>query len=147
MSIPFGFVVSCLMTINLIIMGLEYEPSSIEADLEVFREDLDDAGNFAIEFGARTSVHDLPSFEALVDNKEAMLEALMQKFGINPQVDQPSKEYVMSGTPGDPDEGEEDVGEVKVRVFATNNPEVFLGQYSYAGGEVDWAIRPLEFEE
>ena len=123
-------------------MSLEHEPSSIEADLEKFSVDLEDAGNFAKEFGARTPLDNLPSFDALIGDETAMLDALMQKFGVNLHTDQPIKEYSIDGVPGSRSEGA-----IEVMVFATNDPEVFLGRYTGAQGDIDWAIRPLVFEE
>jgi len=120
-------------------MPLSEEPSSIETALEAFRVDLENAVDFASEFEARTSLHDLPSFEELTGHEEEIMAALAEYFGFdlaNPNV---VKTETMPGPEG--------AGETTVSVIATNNPDVFIGKYAYADGDVDWAIRPLEFEE
>lgn len=124
-------------------MGLENEPSSIEATLEQFKEDLSDAAELAKEFEARTPLQNLSSFDELKGHEEEMVESLFAHFEFNPSQPQVVvKEYSMPGTPNSPGEGE-----IKVRVLATNDPEVFLGEYKYADGDIVWAIRPLDVEE
>lgn len=129
-------------TINPKNMGIDDEPSSIETDLEKFAADLSDAGNFVEEYRARTSLHDLPSFNDLVGHEEEMMATLFEHFGIEPDSSRVVREYSMPGTSRNPGEGE-----IKVKVIATNDPQIFLGKYIYADGEIDWAIRPLEGDE
>jgi hypothetical protein len=123
-------------------MGIDSEPSSIESKLEGFAEDLDAAGECASAFGARTTLQDLPSFEGLLGHEEAMLRKLTQHFGIEPSTPEIAREYTMDGTPGTSGEGT-----INVRVIRTNDPQIFLGEYKYADGDVVWAIRPLEGDE
>lgn len=123
-------------------MGIDNEPSSIEANLEKLAEDLSAASEFASKFGARTPLQDLPSFEELKGHEAEMMETLAQYFNVditNPQV---TETYSIQGTHGSPGEGE-----IKVRVIATNNPQVFLGEYTYTDGFKVWAVRPLDVEE
>ena len=122
--------------------GIDDERPSIEAVLEEFALELSAAGEFAVEDGARTSLHDLPSFDGLAGHEEEMMARLAAYFEIdlaNPRV---VKTYSMSGTPDTPG-----AGEIQVRVLATNDPQVFLGEYTYADGDIDWAVRPLKVEE
>ena len=107
-------------------MKLDSEPLSIEAVLEEFAEDLDGADQFASEFGARTPLQDLPSFESLTGYEREMMGALAQHYGIdlaNPHVVQ---EHSIEGTPDSPGEGR-----IKVRLIATNNPQVFRRIHLY----------------
>ena len=67
-----------------------------------------------------------------------MEKMLLEKFGINPNTDKPVREYIVQS---------EDAGEIKVKVFATNGPEVFVGKYTDPKGGIDWTIRPLEGEK
>lgn len=123
-------------------MEIENEPSLIKMELEKFAEELNTAGDCVIEFGANMPLQGLLSFESLTDHEEEMIAALTAHFGIdlsNPQV---AKEYIISGTSGTSGEGE-----TKVRVIATNNPQIFLGEYTYADKDIVWTIRPLEVEE
>lgn len=115
---------------------------AIEAALERFSEDLEHASDFVTELGASMPLEGLLSFESLENDQEAMLKVLMQKFGVDSQVDRPIKQYSIKSTSDTSSEGD-----IKVNVFATNNPEVFLGQYTYADGDVTWTIRPLDYEE
>ncbi|MFC1730933.1 hypothetical protein ACFL6I_11420 [candidate division KSB1 bacterium] len=119
----------------------EVSPEMKEA-LEMFEEDMEDASELAVEMGFSTPLQSegLPSLETLGTfmGKEEILEMLMQKFGVNPE-GEPVKQYPMGGEPGE--------GAVEVKVFATNVPDVFLGQYIDAEGGSDWTIRPLELEE
>ena len=71
-----------------------------------------------------------------------MLEVLMKKFGVDSQTDKPIKEYLIKSASDSSNEGD-----IEVSVFATNNPEVFLGRYIYTDGDITWIIRPLEYEE
>ena len=123
-------------------MGIEDERSSIETDLEKFADDLDCAGESAKEFGARTPLQDLPSFDGLAGHEEEMMGAFGRHFGVDLSRPQIVKTYSMSGTPDTPG-----AGEIQVRVIATTDPQIFLGEYKYADGDTIWAIRPLEVEE
>lgn len=71
-----------------------------------------------------------------------MLEALLEKLGVDPASDQPARQYTIAGTEDTPDEKD-----IEVKLFATSDPDVFLGQYTDARGDVDWVVRPLEGEE
>jgi len=123
-------------------MGIDKEPSSIEISLEKLKEEFSAADQFASEFGARTPLQDLPSFNELAGYKGQIMEALARYYDVdlnNPQI---AIEYSMEGTHDSPGEGE-----IKVRVIRTNNPQVFLGEYKYSDGSIVWAIRPFYVEE
>ena len=123
-------------------MEINNEPLSIEASLEKLEEDLSAADEFASDFGARTPLQDLSSFEELIGHETEMMAALAQHYGVDLKNPQVAKEYSMQGTDDSPGEGE-----IMVRVIATNNSQVFLGEYTYADGDIVWAIRPLDVEE
>ncbi|MBU0728048.1 hypothetical protein KKA95_05170 [Patescibacteria group bacterium] len=125
-------------------MGIE-GPSTPEIDpevLEAFKTDLNDAVEFVKEFEASTPLQNLPSFESLVGSEIEMIEILMEKFAVNPNTDKAIRQYLITDS-----QEREKIGNIQVRVFATNDPDVFLGQYTDSNGSVDWTIRPLEGEE
>lgn len=126
-------------------MGLESGPSSLERleeHLEEFSEGLEGAVELVKEFEAETPLQNLPYYEELEHEGEAMLQAVIKQFGINPHTAQPIKQYSIEGTPDTPGEGI-----IEVMVFATNDPEVFLGRYTHADGQIDMTVRPLDVEE
>ena len=94
-------------------MGLDEPPSELETALEDFRVDLSDAANAAEELDYRTPIEALDSFAALADHKEEMMTLMAEHFGVDLSAPQVVKTYTMRN-------------ETKVKVIATNNPEVFL---------------------
>lgn len=129
-------------------MEAENEQSSIENSLETatklekFAGDLNTAGDCVREFGARIPLQDLPSFDKLAGHEQEMMTHLNRHFGLDATELKIAKEYSISGTPDT-----SGAGVIHVQVIATNDPQVFLGKYTYADGEIVWAIRPLEVEE
>jgi hypothetical protein len=140
-------------------MGIEKEPPSAEetdlameaeAEIKVDPEVLEEfkgelkAAIEEIEAGEETPIplQMMPSYWELEDNKEVMVDTLLRKLRVTPQSDKPVKRYRISDSPS----GEE-IGGIEVKVFATNDPKVFLGQYTDSNGDTDWVIRPLEGEE
>lgn len=123
-------------------MGINNEPGSREANLEKLAEELSDADELASEFGARTPLQNLPSFEDLRGYESEVMVRLAQHYGVDFTNLRVVKAYSMQGTAGSPGEGE-----IGVRVIATNKPQVFLGEYTYRDGRRVWAIRPLDVEE
>jgi len=120
-------------------MGIEGEPLSIEADLEAFSGDLDDACDLLeMDDGAEIPLQNLPSFEALEEHSEEMNTALFEKFGVHPG-SAPDKQYIERGTPGTDAEGE-----TVVKVFKTNVEGVYLGQRIYAKGGSVWTVRAFK---
>jgi hypothetical protein len=131
-------------------MGIEHEPSSEEAEVEVdpavleeFKNELE-ATIEEIEDGEETSIplQALPSYWELESSKEVLIKAVMEKLGVNPDAAQPVRQYTITDSPE-----KETVGDIEVKVFATNNSGVFLGKYTDSNGDTDWTIRPLEGEE
>lgn len=118
------------------------ERESIEDALEAFAGDVEAAVEFAAEGGARTFLHELPSFEGLVGHEGEMNDVLRRRFGCDLSGGVPVREHFIEGTPGTPGEGQ-----IQVSLFPTNNPQVFLAKYTYPDGEFMWAIRPLAVEE
>ncbi len=104
--------------------------------------DLEDAAELTKEMEFRTPLQGLPSFDAIIGHKDGMTVALKRAFGVSVQSDRPAKEYSIIGRPDQPNEGR-----IDVKVFATNDPDVFLGQYRDSDGDVDWVIRPLENDD
>lgn len=123
---------------------MEAQSNSLDIILEEFDTDIDAACEFASEFGARTALQDLPSYDALVGEEAEMMDALQRKLGFNfhNKNAKPLKQYHIEGTPGTKGEGE-----VTVSVFATKVPDVFIGKYEHSDGDVVWAIRALDVEE
>jgi len=140
-------------------MGIEKEPPSAEETdlameaeaeikvdpevLEEFKGELE-AAIEEIEAGEETPIplQMMPSYWELEDNKEAMVKALIEKLEVNLATAQPVKQYTITDSPE-----KETIGNIEVKVFATNDPKVFLGQYTDSNGDTDWVIRPLESEE
>lgn len=119
----------------------EQEPN-IEALREQFRQEILDAAEMVRELDARAVFEDLESYQGLKQNPEAVAAILKETFGFEENEEFLAEEHSMQGTPGS--EGE---GEIKVRVFKTNDSEVFLGRYEYQNGDVVWALRPKELED
>ncbi len=111
--------------------------------LEEFKNELE-AAIEEIEAGEETPIplQMMPSYWELEDNKEAMIKAVMEKLEVNPDTAQPVKQYTITDSPE-----KETIGNIEVKVFATNVSGVFLGQYTDSNRDVDWVIRPLEGEE
>lgn len=118
------------------------EHESIEDDLEAFAGDVELAFEFAADDGARTFLHELPSFGGLVGHEGEMNRVLRERFGCNLLATRPVHEHFIAGTPGTAGEGQ-----IQVSLFPTNNPQVFLAKYTYPDREITWAIRPLNVEE
>lgn len=123
---------------------MEAQSNSLEIILEEFDTDIDAACEFASEYGARTALQDLPSYDALVGEQAEMMDALQRKLGFNfhNKNARPLKQYAIEGTPGA--EGE---GTIMVSVFETKVPGVYVGKYERADGDVIWTIRALDVEE
>jgi hypothetical protein len=121
---------------------LEDEPSALEAGLEEFRSHLEVAVDFVTDFGAETPLQNVPGFEDLVGEEDAMMEALNVFFGVDRARPHVVREYMREGTPGHAGQGQ-----VKVRVIATNVEGVYIGESTFEDGVILLAIRPLEVEE
>lgn len=121
-------------------MRIDQEPGELEALLESFKEDLEAGAELVkMEEGARTPLQNLPTFEELLGYEEDMKRAIEEYFGVNLAALNVVEEYEMDGTPGE--------RKIKVRVIVTNDPEVFLGEYTDESGDVDWCIRSRHVQE
>ena len=118
-------------------LGLE----PIEVTLETFDGELEVAALEAEGKGERIPLQDMPSFDALKSKGTAMMSAVKNYFGINPDVDEPVKQYKTQGAKDQPGEGE-----INVSVYKTDKPGAFIGKREYASGDTVWEVRPLELQ-
>lgn len=114
---------------------------TLDADLEQFGSDLDDAEGIA-EMGGRLPFEDFESFGSLTGREAEMMELLEQRYGVDLKSATAVKELEMDGTPGSAGEGK-----IKVSLFETNVDGVYIGKLQYADGSVGWTIQALEVEE
>lgn len=119
----------------------EKEPN-LEALKEAFKEELLVAADIPREFGGRAVFNDLESFSGLVDHPEIIEEILRDEFDFNRNAESLVSEYSMQGTRGEPGEGE-----IKVRVFRTKDPEIFVGEYEYQNGDKVLVLRPEKLDD
>ncbi len=121
------------------------ENLAIEKMVEQFKEDLEFAMDCVRGMNAATIFfEDFESYEKLKEHSARINKILIDEIGFN--VDKADgflvKKYSINGTPSTAGEGE-----IKVSVFKTNDPKVFIGKYEYANGDVVWSVRPEEVEE
>lgn len=115
-------------------------PEELVEALEALREELDEAADLA-RVGGYMPLPGLDSYEALAGEAAEVMDLLTQHFEFNPSA-APVREYEAEGEAGTPGEGK-----IKVSVYATNDPEIFIGKREYADGDTVWEIRPLELAE
>lgn len=124
-------------------MGIDGGQSGAERaeELEVFGQELDDAVE-ALEQdrdGGEIPFQGLPSFEELGLGAEETMGFLAEHFGMTAPL-RVVKAYVMQGEVGTPGEGE--IG-VRVMDIGESAEDVYLGEYTYPDGDMNFTIRPL----
>ncbi len=118
-------------------------PETEKSDQQ-FKQDIDLAIDFVTVMNAVILFNDFESYEKLKEHSIKVNKVLMDKIGfdINKADRFLAKKYSINGTPGTSGEGI-----IKVSVFKTNDPQVFIGRYVYADGSIIWCLRPAEVVE
>lgn len=124
----------------------------LKEKLELFRENLMEGAVVLAEEGieieegsaperGETLLQNIEAYEDLEKHEELVMDVLKRELGFDTEKLEELfvKEYLEEGTPGTPGEGE-----IKVKVFKTNNPKVFVARYEYPDGGVCWSIQPGE---
>ncbi|MBD3359481.1 MAG: hypothetical protein GF365_02125 [Candidatus Buchananbacteria bacterium] len=79
---------------------------------------------------------DFESWQAVEDDKAELVKIMQEHLGEHQEA---IKNYELLGT--------EEVGEIKVKVYPTDQAGVNLAVYKYQDGDVVWALQPEEFQE
>lgn len=113
----------------------------LKEKLEVFKKKLMEGAVVAAEEfeDGETLLVNIEAYEGLEEHGEEVMDILKSELGFDREKLEELfvEDFSMEGTPGSPGEGE-----IKVSVFKTNNPNVFVGRYEYSDGEVCWSVRP-----
>lgn len=120
----------------------ELQESEIKELLREFRSIIEDAPEI-VEDGTEILFPRIESYDELGKHQDKTWEIVKDVFDFDIKgAGSPVREYVVEGTPGE--EGE---GTIKVSLFKTNNPNIFVGKYEYANGDKCWSLRPNELED
>ena len=119
------------------------EEPELKELLENFRDALEDMPEIVGEMNEEMLFNNIESYEKLGKYQDKTWGILKERFNFDiNDTGVPAKEYSIPGTPGS--EGE---GTIKVSLFETNDPNIFVGQYEYPNKDKWWSLRPEELED
>lgn len=121
----------------------ESPESAIETPLNNFKAELDASIEGVRDDGVQIELNNFGSYGSLIGHEGEMMEVLRETLGFDHEnPGNPTTQYTMQGTPAEAGEGE-----IQVSVYATNDPPVFIGKYTYPDSSFIWALRPLTLDE